>query len=162
MTITVRPASEADASAACEVLRRSIRELCSADHDNDEQILAAWLKNKTAENVGAWVCSESNFSVVAVEGTKVRGFALLHRQGEILFCYVVPEVIRRGGGKLMLRALEQQAVRWGLNNLFLTSTLTAKPFYEHHGYVWSGTSVSIFGLHRAFPMSKPMSSRGDR
>ena len=156
MTITVRAASEADASAACEVLRRSTRELCGADHHNDEQILSAWLKNKTAENVGAWVRSESNFCVVAVEGAEVRGFALLHRQGEIQFCYVVPEVIRCGGGKLMLRALEQQAVRWGLNNLFLTSTLTAKPFYEHHGYVWSGEQVPIFGLHRAFPMSKPI------
>ena len=154
MTITVRPASEADASATCEVVRRSIRELCSADHDNDEQILAAWLKNKTAENVGAWVRYESNFSVVAVEGTEIRGFALLHRQGEIQFCYVVPEIIGSGGGRLMLRALEQQAVRWGLSNLFLTSTLTARQFYEHHGYVWSGESVSIFGLHRAFPMSK--------
>ena len=46
MTITVRVATEPDVDAACQVLRRSITELCISDHKNDEQILAGWLKNK--------------------------------------------------------------------------------------------------------------------
>jgi hypothetical protein len=36
-----------DAPAACDVLRRSISELCVADHGNDPTILARWLSNKT-------------------------------------------------------------------------------------------------------------------
>lgn len=156
MAITVRSALEADAPAACEVLRRSIRELCSADHHDNEAVLAAWLENKTVENVAAWVRSKSNFSVVAVEETVVRGFALLQRDGEVHFCYAAPEAIGRGAGKLMLQALEQEAARSGLKTLRLTSTLTAKPFYERHAYVQSGESVSLFGLQRAFPMSKQL------
>ena len=39
MSIEVRGAVEQDADAACQVLRRSIAELCVADHHNDESIL---------------------------------------------------------------------------------------------------------------------------
>jgi hypothetical protein len=99
--ITVRPASEADAHAACDVLRRSIRELCVADHGDDEAVLAAWLANNSPANVLTWITSPSSFSVVATEGSKVRGFGLIQRDGEIQMCYLAPEVQYRGAGKLM-------------------------------------------------------------
>jgi GNAT superfamily N-acetyltransferase len=154
MAITVQPASEADAVAACDVLRRSICELCVADHGHDEQVLAAWLANKTPENVRAWITAASSFSVVAVDGGEVRGFGLIQRDGEIQMCYLVPEVQFRGAGKLMLRALEEQAARWGLRGVFLTSSVTAKQFYERNGYVQSGEPKSRYGLQRVYPMSK--------
>lgn len=93
MTVLVRRASEADVTGACDVLRRSIRELCVDDHHDDEQTLSIWLKNKTTENVSAWVRSETNFAVVAVESTQVRGFGLIGRNGEIQLCYVAPELL---------------------------------------------------------------------
>jgi hypothetical protein len=43
----IRDAMTEDAPAACDVLRRSISELCVADHGNDPTILARWLSNKT-------------------------------------------------------------------------------------------------------------------
>src|SRR5437660_2817731 len=133
MTIEVRGAVGQDDDAACQVLRRSIAELCVADHNNDESILSAWLKNKTVENVRASIASE-HFAVVAVDDSAVCGFAMITRQGEIQLCYGGPEVRYLGAGKLMLHALEQQALRWGLNKVFLTSTLTANSFYERHGF----------------------------
>jgi hypothetical protein len=42
----IRDAVPEDASAACEVLRRSISELCGAVHRNDPEILTQWLKNQ--------------------------------------------------------------------------------------------------------------------
>jgi GNAT superfamily N-acetyltransferase len=154
MSITVRPASEADAVAGCDVLRRSIRELCVEDHGHDEQVLSAWLANKTPQNVRAWITSASSFSVVAVDGSEVWGFGLVQRGGEIQMCYLVPEVQHRGVGKLMLRALEEQAARWGLKSLFLTSSVTARRFYERNGYVQSGEPKSVYGLRGVYPMSK--------
>jgi GNAT superfamily N-acetyltransferase len=154
MSITVRPASEEDAVAACNVLRRSIRELCVADHGHDNRVLSAWLANKTPENVRAWITSPARFSVVAVEGSTVCGFGMLQRDGEIQLCYLVPEVQHRGAGKLMLRALEEHAAGWGLTGLFLTSTVTAKRCYERNGYVQTGEPTSVYGLERAYPMSK--------
>jgi GNAT superfamily N-acetyltransferase len=67
---------------------------------------------------------------------------------------VVPEAQYQGAGKLMLRALEEQAARWGLKGLLLTSTVTAKQFYERNGYVQTGKPESVYGLERAYPMSK--------
>src|SRR4030095_14338990 len=83
MAITVRPASGAHGFSACDVLRRSIRELCVADHGQDEHVLAAWLANKTPQNVRCWITDSSSFSVVAVEGSAVCGFGLIPREGEI-------------------------------------------------------------------------------
>jgi GNAT superfamily N-acetyltransferase len=153
MPFTVRPAAEADAVAACDVLRRSIRELCVADHGHDETVLSAWLANKRPENV-RWITSDSSFSVVVVEGSKVQGFGLIQRDGEIQMCHLVPEVQHRGAGKLMLHALEEQAARWGLRAVFLTSSVTGRRFYERNGYVRSGEPTSVYGLQSVYPMSK--------
>src|ERR1700734_4557945 len=43
----VREARFEDADEACLVMRRSIAELCGADHHGDPPLLAAWLANKT-------------------------------------------------------------------------------------------------------------------
>lgn len=152
--ITVRRASEADAAGACDALRRSIRELCVADHGHDEEILAAWLANKTPDNVRAWIASPASFSVVAVDGADVRGFALIQQDGEIQMCYLVPEAQHRGAGKLMLQALEQEAMRWGLASVFLTSSITAKAFYERNGYVPNGAPKTAYGVRGVSPMTK--------
>jgi hypothetical protein len=51
----IREARSDDAPAACVVLRRSITELCHADHGGDEVLLEKWLSNKTVENVTRWI-----------------------------------------------------------------------------------------------------------
>src|SRR4030081_887953 len=45
----VRDAGPEDAAAACQVILRSIAELCVADHRNDPEILGRWLSNKTPD-----------------------------------------------------------------------------------------------------------------
>ena len=47
MMAAVRKAEPRDAEAAAVVLRRSITELCTLDHDGDADTLAKWLANKT-------------------------------------------------------------------------------------------------------------------
>ena len=44
--------------------------------------------------------------------------------------------------------------RLGLDKVFLTSTLTAKPFYERNSYLSSGGAVLVHGVQNAFPMAK--------
>ena len=67
----IRDAVPEDAQAACEVVRRSIIELCAADHHNDPAILERWLANKTAEIVASWIRQPGNSVLVAVEGNAV-------------------------------------------------------------------------------------------
>lgn len=156
MSITVRRAVPQDAEAACDVLRRSIQELCVADHQNDGKALGAWLENKTADNVRAWIASSRNYAVVALCNAKICGFALLGQDGTIRLCYLVPEVQHLGAGRAMLAALESEASRWGLKSLRLESTLTALPFYKRNGYTSAGESILVFGAQRAYPMRKEL------
>lgn len=51
----------------------------------------------------------------------------------------------------MLRALAEQAARLGLTSVFLTSTVTAKRFYERNGFVQTGEPKSVYGAQRNVP-----------
>ena len=62
----VRDAVPEDAAAACLVMRRSIAELCAADHGNDPAVLDHWLSNKTPEIFRSWI-KPGNTLLVAVD-----------------------------------------------------------------------------------------------
>ena len=154
MPIVVREASSKDAAAACEVLRRSIRELCGADHRYDAKAVAQWLENKTIENVHQWLEAPSTYGVVAERDGAVCGFAMVGRNGTISLCYLVPEVQYLGVGKRMLAALEARAAQWNLKTLSVESTRTAKSFYERNGYVGTGDTVPAEGPHGGYLLRK--------
>src|ERR1700742_4110731 len=91
-SVVVRRAGVEETDVVVTVLRRSITELCVADHRNDPGVLGAWLENKTADNVRTWIESPRNFMVVAEVGGAVCGVASLGITGGILLCYLLPEV----------------------------------------------------------------------
>jgi hypothetical protein len=69
--IEIRDAVPADAPAGYAIRRRSIAELCLADHKNDPVILARWLGNKTVENFDAWINQADNSLMVAMEDGEI-------------------------------------------------------------------------------------------
>jgi GNAT superfamily N-acetyltransferase len=152
--LTVRIAEPRDADAAVRVLRRSITELCVADHHNDPTTPQKWLENKTIENFHSWLATESNFCVVTGSNAEVNGVGLVHRAGEILLCYVAPESQGHGYGSAILAALEAKARTWGLDKLRLGSTVSARRFYERHGYISAGESTCNFGSARCYAYEK--------
>jgi predicted acetyltransferase len=150
----VRPARLGDAEAACDVVRRSIHELCVEDHGNDEGKLAAWLANKTVPWFERIITSDRSPSVVAVEGDRILGFAQLNTDGRIALLYVAPEARFRGISRAMLRTLEERALQLGLEKLGLESTKTATRFYEARGYRRIGDPQVGFAGLEALPMEK--------
>lgn len=146
MGILIRTASSDDASAACEVLRRSIVECCVEDHHHQNEILSNWLGNKTPQNVAGWFASASNYALVAERDGQLVGVSLMNQAGKVSLCYVVPEALYSGAGKAMLFGLEQQARNWGISVMKLHSTATARDFYARNGYVNAGKEKSCFGL----------------
>ena len=155
MNCSIRKATPDDAPAACAVLRRSISECCIEDHHNDPEILSAWLRNKTPENLASWFSSPANFSVVATSGKDVVGVGLLSTKGEVFLCYILPEVRFAGVGKVLLRALESHAREIGLREIRLSSTTTAKAFYLRNGFTACGPPEVAFGV-TAFPLIKQL------
>jgi hypothetical protein len=65
LRVTVRRGVLADAGPACDVVRRSIQELCSLDHKNAAATLEQWLANKTPAWFEHLLTSQTASSVVA-------------------------------------------------------------------------------------------------
>ena len=97
----IRDAVPEDASAACAVMRRSITELCAADHRNDPAALQRWLGNKTTEIFRSWTRS-GNSMLVAVEGETILAVGCVTDAGEITLNYVAPDAQFRGVSRAML------------------------------------------------------------
>jgi GNAT superfamily N-acetyltransferase len=146
MDFTIRAALPGDAAGACEVLRRSIQEICVADHRHDPAILEAWLRNKTVATVRGWIEAPLGFTVVAEAGGRLVGVARTGGNNMVVLCYAVPEVLHQGVGKAMLGALETEARTRGVSALELKSTQTAHAFYLRQGYRDTGANESMFGL----------------
>jgi hypothetical protein len=141
----VRNATSDDGPAACEVMRRSIAELCVADHRNDPAILARWLSNKTPEIFCEWI-RRGNSLMVAVKHERILAVGCVTDAGEITLNYVSP--------KSLLEALERRAIELGNNRFQLESTETARRFYLARGYIERGPAGRKFGASSGYPMSK--------
>lgn len=156
MMVTVRPAKEEDADTAVDVVRRSIQQLCVADHHEDHDTLARWLANKTPENFRGWISNPDNFCVVSEPNNCISGVGLLHHSGEIRLFYLAPGSQRQGIGRAIHSELEAAAKRWGLIALHLNSTALARPFYEALGYHATGPGAVRYGVLRCFPYEKQL------
>jgi GNAT superfamily N-acetyltransferase len=150
----IRAATLEDAAAACQVIRRSIAELCVADHRNDTAILTRWLGNKTPEVFASWVRRPDNSLFVAVEANRILAVGSVTDAGEINLNYVSPDARFRGVSRALLGALEARAAERGNTRCALTSTETARRFYQANGYVEVGPPVGVFGTSSGYPMSK--------
>lgn len=153
MNMEIRNAVITDAPAACEVLRRSISELCVADHDNDPVILGRCLAKKMPELVKSWITQPGNSMLLAVEGGMVVEVGSVTDQGEITANYVSLDARFQGASRALLRAFEARATERGNTRCTLMSTETARSFYLSAGYTEDGPPVLIFGTP-SYSMSK--------
>ena len=152
----IRDALPEDAPAACEVIRRSISELCGADHLNDPLILGRWLANKTPEIVASWISRPGNSVLVAVENGTILAVGSVTDAGEINLNYVSPDARFRGASRALLIALETRARDRGSRRCTLFSTETARRFYRTAGYIEIGPAQHKLGTTSSYPMSKQL------
>ncbi|MGO9360721.1 MAG: GNAT family N-acetyltransferase [Xanthobacteraceae bacterium] len=155
----IRDAVAEDAPAACDVIRRSIAELCAADHRDDPEILGNWLRNKTPEIVGAWIGQPTSSILVAVERGLILAVGGITDGGYITLNYVSPDARFRGVSKALLVALERRAIARGNAQCTLHSTTTAHRFYLATGYADDGPSGHKFSIPSQ-PMRKVLAGDG--
>lgn len=149
----IRDAVPDDASAACEVMRRSIAELCGPDHGNDPVILERWLSNKTPEIFRSWI-RPGNSVLVAVDNHRVLAVGCVTDDGEITLNYVLPDARFRSVSSILLAELEERAFECGNTVCRLQSTETARRFYRARGYREEGAAARTFGTISGYPMTK--------
>lgn len=138
MPFTITPAISANAREIAILLRRSITELCVADHGGDPERYGPWLANKTTENVEAWINGPGRVFSAHDRGGKVIGVAMGSTDGEVQLNYVLPEARFSGVSKMLMRAVEDYFVARGLTVSRLKSTETATRFYRSIGYAETG------------------------
>jgi GNAT superfamily N-acetyltransferase len=137
-------------------MRRSIAELCFADHRNDPAILERWLGNKTPEVFVSWLEQPDNTLLVAVEDREILAVGAVTDAGKITLNYVPPDARFRGISRAMLASLEARAAERGNTRCVLISTETARRFYQASLYVEDGLPVGAFGTAAGYPMTKPL------
>ena len=150
----IRAAKQEDAAEICLVLRRSITELCVADHNNDPQILDPWLANKTLENLQAWIARTGQTYRVVVIDDQIAGVGAVSATEGVLLNYVSPDFRYRGVSKALMAVLEDWLKEQGQVVCHLSSTTTARQFYKTLGYLPDGEPQTGRSGNPAFPMKK--------
>lgn len=148
-------AEDVHAAAICDLVRRSIVELCREDHRDDPNVIARWLHGKTPERVRAWIANPTNHVIIAVEADQLIGVGCIRADGEITLNYVSPEARFSGVSSAIVAALEDWARAAGHIRIVLDSTTTASGFYHDRGYGPRQEQTTKFGL-ATWPMIKKL------
>jgi putative acetyltransferase len=114
-----------------EVHHAAVRGIAAKDYP--PEVVADWapipVTNKSVERFLTDPDGEIRL-VAEIDGTIVGIAALILANCELRACYVAPE----GVGSALVREIERIARDHGLAYLQLDSSVTAGPFYSHHGY----------------------------
>ena len=159
MNYELRTAEPGDAEKICTTWIRSIREVCAPAYGNREEIIDFWCAGKTPEQIRQMIESPDISMVVAVSPShEIVGLGAYHRSNsEILALYLAPEACGSGIGRKVLQLLEKEAESLGAKSITLGSTLNARAFYEHCGYLATSTEPVLFrDILPYFPMERQL------
>ena len=149
-----RPAHPAEATEACTVIRRSILELCIADHGDDAAILEAWLANKTPERLRSWIEINPASLLVGVGAGGIAGVGCVLPNGAVALNYVAPRRCARASARVCSARWRVSRPRRVTPSAPCMRTATAQGFYVACGYEAAGEPVSSFGGKPAYPMRR--------
>ncbi|MFB6294214.1 MAG: N-acetyltransferase family protein [Candidatus Nanohaloarchaea archaeon] len=137
--ITIRPARPEDAERLAELHEEAIRAVNSQDYTAEE--IAAWTDG-TLEQYRTF--PDDAERIVAVREDRIIGFGEIEGD-EITAVYVDPGHMGDGVGSALLERLESIARENGVERLHAESTISARGFYEAHGYDFVEETTHTFG-----------------
>lgn len=145
--IEVKKAGEEHAEAIGKVARDAIRRVNAKDYPPEE--IDRLVSNFSTSDILDFL--KQRLTIVAMHDDVVVGTGAL-QGSEIKSVFVSPDLQRRGVGSLLLRELEQAASKRGLQELVVSSSLSAVKFYSALGYVEQ--SRKFFGEEETVVMSE--------
>ncbi len=129
--LQIRSASPADATALSDVIHRAVRTSNAPDYD--PAVIELICASFTPEKIIAQMSERDVFAAMldaAIVGTVSFGRA----KGKLNALFVDPQLHGQGVGARLVRHIEQHAAGAGITVLWLSSSITARPFYERLGY----------------------------
>jgi putative acetyltransferase len=128
--VTFRAGTPEDAAAMLSVHIRAIKLVAARDYG--EEMACSWAHGLTTERYARSIADGEIFEVAVCDG-RVVGFCG-YKKDEICSLYVDPDFGRRGiASTLLERALRALQDR-GYRRVIVDSSITASPFYQHHGF----------------------------
>jgi len=134
----------ADAEPLLALFRDTIRRVNARDYGPEQ--IRAWASDEIDPH--AWAKRfEGRFVVVAEVAGKLAGFAELEDNGHLDRVYVSADHQRLGVGRQLLAAILAEAQQRQIARLFVEASITAKAFFEAHGFtVIASQVVTLRGI----------------
>ncbi|MFI2753789.1 GNAT family N-acetyltransferase [Cellulomonas sp. P22] len=130
--VTLRRFVHADGPATLDLFVRAIR--VTARNDYSATQIAAWAPDDL--DPAAWTSRrETSRTCVACVDGRVVGFTDVDGQGYVDMMFVDPDHGGRGVAGALLGWVVDVARREGVTELSTHASLTARPFFEAHGFV---------------------------
>ena len=133
----IRRFQPGDENEAAAIIQRCLKEVNTEDPqwEND------WLSERytpdfireMAKTCHTYVICDRD-QVVATGTIKIDENAPGIKQSEIVSCFIRPEYIGKGLGRMLFETLESDEYFRSAQRVYLTSSVMAQDFYEHMGY----------------------------
>lgn len=153
----IRSANVSDVDSIWAIRTQAILNSCVAFYAQDK--ITAWADSPMPKNFDHILVTLK--AIVYEEKGKVLGFGFIDSDKQSLESVFVDTFHHgKGIGKMLVLALQQQAIKTGVQVLSLSASLNAVPFYKRLGFI---EQVSRFWLHpsgielECVPMSKCLS-----
>lgn len=127
-----RKATAEELNAILTLFEQTINAV-NAAHYSPEQ-LRAWTSSVSKKDRWQKKIDEKHF-LLAFVGRELTGFSSLTVDGHLDFLFVSKHHQRQGIATLLYIALEQHARKHQVQMLTVDASITAKPFFEKHGFV---------------------------
>jgi putative acetyltransferase len=129
----VRDYASGDATTTLDIFLDAVTVTASVDYSPEQ--IAAWAGPQDRE-IGAWDGARAECgTVVAILDGDIAGFSDVNADGYVHMLFVAPRFGRRGVASALVAAVEQRARRLGATSLSTNASITARPFFEQHGFV---------------------------
>jgi len=130
--VTVRDFRADDSAVTLSVFLDAITVTASANYSPEQ--IAAWSAPHD-RSVTEWGLSRaSTNTIVAIVDGSIAGFSDVDNDGYIHMMFVAPEFGRRGVARALLEEVESRARTLGVTVLSTNASITARPFFERHGF----------------------------
>lgn len=121
-----------DTTQIAQLFYQTVHQINRRDYSSKQCL--AWSPEDIYFRDWANLCA-SRYTFVAELGDVIVGFGELEANGHIDCFYCHKDYQRCGVGSQIYGAIEEKAVELGLERLFTEASITAKPFFQHLGFV---------------------------
>lgn len=127
----IRDYEERDAPEIARLFYETVRSVNRSDYSREQ--VEAWAPE--VPDAAVWHRRmASRKTLVAEKSGEVVGFAELEEDGHLDTFYVRRDVVGRGVGRHLYRAVEEEARVSGLGRISTEASITARPFFERQGF----------------------------